>query len=170
MLLSWSRRVDRGQLPERRRRGCEDRPKVLGAAPADNAPEALSPLALRAELVPPGPEPPGAFVQRVPLGEADSAVNLVGDRRRLSRRLACPDLGRGHLKSRVAELGRRYGGIRGGARRGDFAGERRELLLYRLEAAYRAPELVAFAGAAYREFKDAIKGAGHEDRARQGSP
>src|SRR5215211_7771220 len=157
MLLSWLRRVDRGQLPERRRRGCEDRPKFLGAAPADNAPEALSPLALRAELVPPGPEPPGAFVQRVPLGGADSAVKMVGD-------------GRGHLKSRVAELGRRYGGIRGGARRGDFAGEHRELLLYRLEAAYRAPELVAFAGAAYRELKDVTKGAGHEDRARQGSP
>src|SRR5215208_5273861 len=142
MLLSWSRRVDRGQLPERRRRGCEDRPKVLGAAPADNAPEALSPLALRAELVPPGPEPPGAFVQRVPLGEAGSAVNLVGNCRR------------------------RSGGICGCARRGDFAGKRRELLLYRLEAAYRAPELVAFAGMAYRELKDAIKGAGHEDRAR----
>src|SRR5262249_58194827 len=67
--------------------------------------ELRRPVAFRAELRPPRPEPPGREVQAVLVREPDGAVDLMGDTRPDAGRLAHAHLGDRHFEPRVAALG-----------------------------------------------------------------
>src|SRR5580704_19775826 len=102
-------------------------------------------------------------MERVLVGEADRAENLMTDRRDSSGSLTDPDA-RGVERPGLGrvEVSRRGGRLRSHGHRTRLAGELGELLLHSLHRRQRLAELTALAGVPRGVGVDALRRSGHE--------
>src|SRR5271155_1520476 len=144
-------------------RSCGDEgPEPVDAALRDHPPETRGPDRLVAELLAPSPQAARRVVQRVLVGEAHRAVNLMGDRRAGAGRLAAAHLGDRDLTDRDVRARARLGGSVGrSARRRYLARQHRQIVLNRLELGDRAPELRAVERVLHRLLEDLFERPGH---------
>ena len=119
------------------------------------------PVGLATEFVAPSPQPPGELVQGVFVGEADSAVGLVGQFGGDARRLADAGLGNGDRHARVARFGRLDRGVRGRRGRRYLPGHGRQRLLHGLELGQGAAELLAVLHILHRHGENAFERTRH---------
>ncbi len=140
-------------------------PEGVGTARGDVPAQLAGPVALAAELRAPRPEPPRGEVERVLVGEADGAVDLMRDAGADAGRLAGADLGHGHVERGIAGVRGRERALGGDARRRGVAGEHGQLMLDGLEASDGPPELPPLRRVAHRLLHQALERAGHLRRA-----
>ena len=100
-------------------------------------------------------------MERVLVREPYRPMALVRDPGAQARSLAGSHLGDGDLERRVAAIGRPERGRGSDPRRRGVSGEERELVLDRLEAPDRPPELLALAYVLHRLREEVFEPPGH---------